>query len=574
MCGIAGIYNSIKRNNLKRLSQMLLQMRFRGPDGTEQREIGNSCCLGAVRLAMIDSQSRDIILSNEQNDIFLVFNGEIYNYQELRAHLLQKGHIFKTKGDGEVIIHLYEEYGMSFVRHLNGMFSFALISKNRLILSVDSFGIKPLFFYVGKDNEVIFSSSLISILSITGRHTISQKGLESYLSYRCIIHPYSIFKDIFKLGPGEIVVFNGKTIKKHKYSIYRNKISSDNLKEELFKSVRNAMNSDFPIGFFLSGGLDSSILTALAAKENFKNLEAFTVEYADHPEVNETCYASKMAEMYKIKHNVVSIKDKDIPTLLCKTIIALEEPLFSTVALSTYALAMFSKEKVKGIISGDGSDELFIGYQYIRTALESKNPIDTYLSQIGWLKDEFKTSLFNFKLKKLNLIKKSRYALRDMLRFEHTYRLPNYHLVRLDKSLMAQSVEGRVPFLTNNVVNYTKQQKLKNIFSKRPKQLLIDEFKDILPECIIDRKKRPFTAPYTNWIDGVLYSEIAQTFSIEKYVKFLHIKGEKLKDLLNKKNKDYFDYTAIWGLFILLKWMELNKKYINFKNVRINKVFN
>lgn len=531
-------------------------MRHRGPDGTKIFHHG-PVSLGITRLAMVNTSAKQTIFHNETNNIFCVFNGEIYNYKKLRANLIKEGHVFKTNSDGEVIVHLYEQYGKKFVQYLDGMFAIALCDRDQLVISTDFFGIKPLYYTTTPDNLILFSSELRPILGLYPKHRISQQGLASYLQYRFVAYPFTIFNDIYKFGPHEIKMVSCHGIKNERYKLNTNKIRS--LKQSFLSCLNNYESDEIEIGTFLSGGLDSSIINSAISKP----CHAFTIQYTNAPKINETNYADIVAKHNKLTHHIEPLFATKLPTILKKTIISLEEPLYSTVSPSTYFLAARAKKYVKGVICGDGADEMFIGYNYIRTALNNKgSEIETYKQQISWLSSKNLTQLFYKKPRKIRLIKTKNTPLDDMMEFERTYRLSCYHLFRLDKLTMAHSIEGRVPFLSHCVLKYISSKSNTELLTTPAKQDLITAFKNILPKEIISRKKQPFTAPFIEWQDSCLQTDMIKTFKNKKLCRIFNINSDNLLALLISKSKDYSDYTALWGIYMLLLWAKYYKKNI------------
>ncbi len=555
-----GIYSS-KRENFSKLNTTALNANdVLLPEITDE-EIKRKCqiVLTSVLEANIASNTFSIC---QQKDVFLIFNGDIYNKEQL--YKINK--IDKTKTNAEITLSLYKKYGLKFITQLDGIFSIILITADKIILASDPFGCKSLYFHLNSDNHLIFASSLLPILQTTPKHALSEKGLSSYFQFRFVAHPYTMFEDIFKTSPCEFLIFQHGKIKRRTYQ-QNLKAQSVPLKNMLLQNIKEAGHCNENIGFWLSGGLDSSILTALGTKTLPKS-QVFTIKYPEYPQINETLYTDAMQKRYKFKHHIVEIKDKNVPCLFKKTIEALDEPIYSTVALSTYAIAQFSKKYVSQVISGDGSDELFLGYHYLRAAMAEKNDeIFTYKKMIGWLSKEIEEQLFdtNRNDSKLNLLSKNIPPLKAMCNFERNYRLPNYHLMRLNAILDTHSIRADFPFIRPNILVYTNNIGLNHLFSEQPKKVLITECEDLLPRIIVQRKKQPFSAPYIHWIDGILSEEINRIFSKKTFLSFLKINRNNLMTLFHKKDKSYFDYCAIWGLFILLKWIERHKRHINFK---------
>lgn len=557
MCGIAGVFDTTKNDNKRLIKRMLRTMKHRGPDGYAYKH-HDFVSLGLTRLSMNSVKTPTCVHHNTTNDIFCIFNGEIYNHLDLRKTLGLNTVPDKNYNDADVIIPMYEKYGKDFVKYLDGMFAIAIVDKDKLLLFSDKFGIKPVYYSILSNGKFVFSSELKAILSITKKHKISTKGVSSFLQYRFVAHPLTIFEGIFKFGPCQILEITPKGVKKHNYKII---CSPTKTLSKWGKSIADYDSSEVKIGAFLSGGLDSSILCSLFGHKK----HVFTIKYDTNPGINEIDFAASVAHKNNLIHHIVNAKKNIVKKNLDKTIVALEEPLYSTVALSTYLLAKSAGKYVKGIISGDGADEMFIGYNYIRTAMNNVgSEIQTYKQQISWMPQDTQKRLFNRKLQNLNLIKISDNPLLSIIDFERKYRLPDYHLFRLDKTTMANSVEGRVPYLSQDIINFVYELPSGKLYTNPPKQQLAKTFSNILPLDIINRKKQPFTAPWIDWIDVCLHKDIIRTFNNKSLCDLFDVSQPELLNLINKPLKQYSDYTAIWGLYVLLKWAKTYKKHIIF----------
>ncbi len=557
MCGIAGIFDISKHDNKRLVKRMLRAMTHRGPDGKAYKH-HHFVSLGLTRLSMNSVKTPTRVHSNPKNDILCVFNGEIYNHLDLRKNLGLNIVSDKKYNDADIIIPMYEKYGKNFVKYLDGMFSIAIMDKDKLLLFSDKFGIKPLYYSFLPDGKFVFSSELRPILKISGKHEISKSGLASYLQYRFIAHPLTIFSDIFKIEPCQILEISQHSIKKSKYKI---DIQPTQSLKPWVKNINNYDSTEVKIGTFLSGGLDSSILNIILRGKR----HAFTIKYDINENIDETKFATCIAQKQNLIHHIVYARKNIIKNLFSKTIVSLEEPLYSTVSISTYLLAKSAKKYVKGIISGDGADEMFIGYNYIRIAMNNAGKeLQTYKKQIAWLSPTIKHKIFNTDIPNLRLIKNSKDPLESIMAFERDYRLPDYHLFRLDKMTMANSVEGRVPFLSQDIINYLSGVPLRELYTNPPKQRISETFSNILPSDIVSRKKQPFTAPWIDWIDGCLYKDITRTFKNKSLCDLFDVSQQELLNLINNPLKKYYDYAAIWGLYVLLKWSQIYKKYIVF----------
>lgn len=580
MCGLAGIFHQYFSPEKADVEQMLNTIQHRGPDGRDLF-VNADICLGIVRLAMLDSKNNTSILSNETNTIYLAYNGEIYNHQVLRNALKAKGHEFKTQNDGEVIIHLYEEKSFHFVKDIDGMFAFALWDTNKKILCLgrDALGIKPLYFKK-QDEKIIFSSELKGILTLEKQFPeISSIGLASYFNYRFITAPHTIYKNINKLEPGTLLIAKEGKIEIKKYwepcfNIENKEVTSFST---LFHSaIHTTAEADSPLGVFLSGGLDSSaILASLSNKLPYSSL-SFTIGYDFSTHMDERLEADTIANHLQSKHYHTYIKSSDISRILNKVSWHLDEPTYSTVSLSTYVLAELAAQHVKGVLTGDGSDELFMSYHYLQKPFEAiKNKTDwklSYQEQIGWLPTDWKKILLTdpSQVAQCDFIKEKDAVEVNTLRyFELKYRLPEYHLARVDRLSMAHGLEARVPFLRKEIVAYLLGQTITNALETgERKNLLRDIITNYFPTKSIQKNKKPFTAPFGEWLKSSLKKEVYEIILGTNYHLTLGLNFLGLKSLIKRCYAGEENlFPILWGIFNLYKWYSVfsNKNFYSKK---------
>jgi asparagine synthase (glutamine-hydrolysing) len=369
MCGIAGIVGAIDPSGAD-IRAMLQALIHRGPDGEGVFTDGQAT-LGHRRLAVIDLEGGRQPLHNVEKTIWLVCNGEIYNYRELRAELVASGHRFVTNSDCEVIIGLYERYGDDLLDHLRGMFAFALwdTRKQRMLAARDHLGQKP-FFYIDQGNRFAFGSEIKSLLALDpGLRVLNLQALEQYLALRLIGPPLTMFKEVRKLPPGHLLTLERGArpqIRPYWDLRFEPKIQGseesliDELEQRISESLRLHMVSDVRVGAFLSGGLDSSLLVAMLAKRvGVKDLPTFTIGLP-YQRFDEAPYARAVAQMYGTEHHERTI-NLSLTALLPDLIWHLDEPS-DPLSLCAYQVARFARETVKVVIGGDGGDELFGGY--------------------------------------------------------------------------------------------------------------------------------------------------------------------------------------------------------------------
>lgn len=376
MCGITGIYNysSNEPVNKEVLEKATSVLYHRGPD-----EDGfffddkNGLGFGHRRLSIIDLSTGRQPLYNEDKSITLICNGEIYNYPELKEKLIASGHQLRTSSDNEAIIHLYEMYGTECVKHLNGMFAFALWDENKklLFMARDRMGVKPLYYAI-QNNSFYFSSELKGIMAIPQvKRELNLESLNKYLTYENIPSPNSIIKDVFKLEPGNILTVHNKNIKTERYwdiplGGHKIKISEEEAVEEferLFKeSVKKRLLSDVPVGVFLSGGIDSSIAAKFMADLSPDKIKTFSIGFHEKS-FDESKIALKYAKELKSDHNQFLFDSQECLKLIPNIATLVDEPLSDASILPTYFLSNFASKQLKVCLGGDGGDELFAGYQ-------------------------------------------------------------------------------------------------------------------------------------------------------------------------------------------------------------------
>ncbi|MDP2939635.1 MAG: asparagine synthase (glutamine-hydrolyzing) [Candidatus Omnitrophota bacterium] len=512
MCGICGIVGKFDEDALKNMTKSIIH---RGPD-SEGFYLDADIGLGIRRLKVIDLNTGDQPIHNEDKTIWIVFNGEIYNFKELRDSLVKKGHIFYTQTDTEVVVHLYEEYRDECVKYLRGMFAFAIWDKNdkRLLLARDRVGIKPLY-YSFINNRLIFGSEIKSLLQDNNvSHRLNFTALDKYLTFLYIPAPLTIFEDIFKLLPGHILSFrNAKLeIKKYWQLEFRLKENSEDnyieeIKENLKEIVKLHMISDVPLGALLSGGLDSSTIVGLMSQVLNNPVETFSIGFEDRfSSYNELQYSDIIAKLFQTKHHQFIVKP-DIIKILPTIVSYFDEPFADSSAILNYLICQEARKFVTVALSGIGGDEVFGGYpRYLgvltaryynslplifRGALsgianlipESRKsgnitgrikrylktgvfPLEErYIHWISYFNSEMKNELYsnNFKelLKDENSFAIHQKHLQEIASLEPMNKisyldihtyLPDDLLIMADRMSMANSLELRVPFCDHKLI--------------------------------------------------------------------------------------------------------------------------
>ncbi len=623
MCGICGFYNfnnqQVDGNIIKKMCKVITH---RGPDD-EGIYLEQVFGMGMRRLSIIDLHSGHQPITNENETIWTVFNGEIYNYIELTEGLKKKGHVFKTKSDTEVVVHLYEEYGDLFVQHLRGMFAIALWDKNKqeLLLGRDHLGIKQIYFQQTA-KTFVFGSEIKCILEANQvPRQVNNTALSHYLTFMYLPENLTMFEGIVKLKPGHLL-----KIKKNQVSIteYWNlnkfaplEISFKNAQEELQRllmdSIKLHLRSDVPLGILLSGGIDSSIITALAVKVTDKPINTFTIGYGQEGTFyDERKYAKIVAKAFKTNHHELIITP-NVEEEIAKLIGYFDEPFANSSAIPTYYISQMMRREVKVALSGLGGDEIAGGYERIlgmkvllnyrklptslkntvaflvNLMLDSKKgnyfvsrakrffdaaakllPEEAYYSIISAVSDERKTKI----LAKLPLTQNSlslfhqiigRAKQEDILGkamyFDQVSYMSNDLLNLTDKTSMANSLEVRVPLLDQRLVEFMFRLPMEYKVKGWDKKYIFKKaFKNILPREVLYRKKRGFSIPLSVWLRNDLRSYVANIFTKNRIDSTGVLDFENISKLLNEHNVRKANHEGI--IFSLLTFVLWHEKYI------------
>ena len=610
MCGICGYWGIEDEKLIKSMNQALFH---RGPDEDGyffDRKIG----LAVRRLRVIDLSTGKQPIHNEDKSMWIVYNGEIYNYKEIRKKLEDKGHRFYTNTDTEVIIHAYEEYGQKCLQLFNGMFAFAIWDKNKkkLFIARDRIGIKPLYYYYDK-KRFLFASEIKSLLKFPVKKELDDEIIYFYLNYGSTPRNKTVFKDIKKLEPGSCLELDDSEMKISRYwkLDFSNKILKgerffvEEIRRHLDESVKRRLIADVPVGAYLSGGLDSSAIVAFAKKHK-EDIKTFSISFSDS-EYDESKYSKLISEKFQTQHFCYNFDSDDVVKTLPAIIEKFDEPFADTAAIPNYILAKITRKHVTVSLSGDGADESFLGYDryYYSKILRYSNFMPKYLNKSFYrifrslnkkIKKSKITTLNNYfylgslnefqryselrsgiseDLRK-NLLRRD-YNFSDYFRpyfvynnyldnlsnFDFNEYLPEIILRKLDITTMAVSLEGRVPFLDHNFVEFSasipSSLKLKNFETK---YILKKALIGILPKEIIYRKKQGFVFPLKNYIKNQLKDyvkkELTERSSLHKYVNKHYV-----DDMLYSHYKNERNYTGlIWSLLILKKWLDFHNDFV------------
>ncbi len=628
MCGITGIlaFNEKGKEHLSKISAATYALLKRGPDG-EGIYFDKNCALGHRRLSIIDtSNAAAQPFADNTKRYTIVFNGEIFNYRSLKKELEQKGHVFRSQSDTEVLLTLYIEYKEQCIEKLDGEFAFAIYDKETetLFLARDRFGIKPLYIYKD-DDKFVFASELKSLLEFGIPRHIDKIALQTYFHLNYIPAPYSIFENVLKLDAGSFMKVDdkGNTSKNIYYSIPEIPVNKQlnnyetakkELQQFLNESVKNRMVADVPLGTFLSGGIDSSIITALAAQHTQK-LNTFSIGYKDEPLFDETSFAQLVAKKNKTEHTVFSLSNEDLYENLHAILEYIDEPFADSSALAVNILSMYTKKHVTVALSGDGADELFAGYNKHAAELKARHggfttklvkashlvlkqlpksrntktgnkirqlekfaegiklsPEERYWQWAKWSgfkAEEIFTSTAQgdqqiYDRRKQELLQYINSDYNSVLHTDMLLVLENDMLVKVDRMSMNQSLEVRVPFLDHKIVDFAFSLPAHfKIDGEQRKKILKETFAKELPQELMGRGKKGFEVPLLKWFRTDLRSMITNELLDDQFIKEQNIFNletiqQLKKQLLSSNPNDAVE--KVWALIVFQYWW---KKYCN-----------
>jgi len=584
MCGIAGSFNF---SNNKILTNMLKKIKHRGPDDC-QKYFNDNYMIGINRLAILDIKNGKQPMFSNNKKISLVFNGEIFNYLEIKKELEKKGLKFFTKNsDTEVILKAYEYYGLDCFNKFNGMFAIAIVDENKknMILCRDRTGIKPLF-YSQIENKFFFSSEIKSLFEVPNiRKEPNYNSISLYFSLKNIPGPFTGFKNIFQVDPGEFILINKDNIVKKKFYEKKNyPINSFSLSQNshkvynlLNKSVEIRMRSDVEVGAFLSGGLDSSIICFLASQYTKKKIKTFTLTYLDHfkEKNNDKIFAKKMSKILNTEHYEFEIKKKEINSKIIDALDSFDQPFAGVI--SSYFLSKLTSKYVKTCLSGDGADELFGSYKFPRLVSEFNKNISSlelistkdlslninsserkrYLQKKYLLKNDL-----NFYLNKISSPIKCNDSINKSLIMDYNTLLCDQVLSYADIHSMQHSLEVRPPFLDNKLIEFAFQIPGKQKINKNINKLILKHaFAKYLPKEIIYRKKEGFVMPIEEIFIKNNQKLICKILSLKNLEKHNLLKYSTIKYLLkNIDTNSFIDNNKIWIFYCFQNWW--NKNFI------------
>lgn len=627
MCGIVGFLDRMPVDEkIARLKQMTDSMVHRGPDDSGTFA-DDKAALGFRRLSIIDLKTGHQPLANEDDSVWIVFNGEIYNFIALRERLVGKGHQFRTKTDTETIVHAYEEWGLDFVQHLKGMFGFAIwdAKQQRLVLGVDRAGIKPVYYF--EDDQSFVFASEIKALPHSGLMSLEPeyRTLPYHMAFLTAPFPLTMFKGVQKLNPGHLLVYeNGKSTVRKYWDVDMNSGDSEwgasapsRVAELISQSTKSQMISDVPLGAFLSGGIDSSAICKFMADESNDPIETYFIAFSREDLnkdilMDESPYADEMAERLGSIHHSIQATTKGLEDLLPKLVWHMDEPIGDPAAITSYLVSKHARETLTVLLSGVGGDEIFGGYpRYLATRMVNNmqwvprflrktfavttnvlpggkfalfrnikklaksiamSPMDAYMKMLTYFGPEEQRKLFSKDFY-------DEYHSEDLYQYHRQYTdqtvgrplldrmqhldfktfLPCLNLAYTDKMSMAASIEVRVPFLDEDVVQsiFTLPPNLR-VKGNTRKYIFKKSMQGHVPESVIWRKKTGFGSPIHSWICGQFRDVIEHYLGESRLQQQGIFNPQFVRGLLQREyqGKDYLS-NHIWQLLTFQIWYDV-----------------
>ena len=588
MCGIAGFFDfNLESNKSKQilLNQAISKLKLRGPDVQRVEILTPNVGFAHARLSIIDtSEVANQPMHAYHNQLSIVFNGEIFNFQELKNQLIKdKNESFVTNGDTEVILKMYHHYGAECVKQFNGFFAFAIFDKknNEIFIARDRMGIKPLL-YSNQKNCFYFASEMKALMAFEIEKELDYASLQQYFQFNYIPQPHSIFKQVKKLKPGHTLLIKagGSITENCYYKIPNSKnykaisyeAAQNELKHLVAKSVERRMVSDVPLGSYLSGGIDSSIIATLAARLK-PDLNTFSIGFKDNPYFDETEYANLVAKKIKSNHTVFSLSNNDLYENLHDILDYIDEPFADSSAIPVFILSKKTRQKVTVALSGDGADEMFGGYNkhqaeyqmmqksILNNLVKAGSPLWKVLpksrhSKIGnifrqlgrfsegakldaderyWRWCSFTPEKYPQQLLKKNLLDTEKeYNARKKVVLNHFTNdldinetlladmnlvLVNDMLTKVDSMSMANSLEVRVPFLDHELVNFAFQLPGNYKVNKHGRKIILkDAYRADLPPELYNRNKMGFEVPLLQWCQTELKTLILDDLLEDQFI--------------------------------------------------------
>jgi len=625
MCGIAGIvYRDGRRPDLRLLKKMTDTLVHRGPDG-EGHVVLDGCGLGHRRLSVIDLETGAQPMANEDDSVWITYNGEVYNYPELQSELERKGHRFRTRSDTESILHLYEEVDDKVVDRLRGMFAFGIwdLRSRKLLLARDRIGKKPLFWFEDSAG-IYFASEIKALLTLPNcPREIDHESIDLYLAYQSIPGTKTIFREIHRLAPASRLVWtpsSSASVKRYWQLDWSRKTNISyeeakiRLRELILDATRCRLISDVPLGAFLSGGIDSSVVVSAMAETSDVPVKTFSIGFPE-ADFTETRYARLIAKRFGTEHEEFIVEPSAME-ILPRLVWHFDQPYADSSALPVFYVSQMARQRVTVALNGDGGDEFFGGYEHYRAVLYQRlyssllpqrvrdivADFATHLpegprkgSVRGKIKRFAKASRYESEHCHLNMIQvfgqEARAALYSsefaahldgynadtyllglmtntdnsrpiqdpmdrILRADTLMYLPDTLLTKMDIASMAVSLEGRSPLLDTSVMEFAASLpstwKIGPLSSKR---ILKDAYRGILPSSIIRRPKMGFKVPLERWFRGDLYNYLREVLLDKPCLERGYFRETSIRRLIDEHKTGHRDNSArLWSLLMLELW--------------------
>lgn len=627
MCGIAGVYaiTAAGADKFKLMEKAIGLMSRRGPD-CQRVFSGKRICMGHARLSVIDlSENANQPMQDSSGRYTIVYNGEVFNFRQLRDKLVDKGYKFKSVSDAEVVLYQYINDGPKCLDKFVGFFAFAIYDKldDVLFVARDRMGQKPLLYWQGHDS-IVFASEMKAMMALDIPRKLDMTSLFAYLQFNYIPSPDTIFENVKKLNPGHyLMVSNGQTKEVRYYSIpynYSNLEVMDYehaqrmLRELIEQSVTERLEADVPLGAFLSGGIDSSVIVAEASK-HVDRLDTFSIGYADEPFFDETRYAQLVADKFHTNHHVFKLTNNDLFECLYNVLDYLDEPFADSSAIAVNILSRETRKHVTVALSGDGADEVFGGYNkhlahyralnggLSNTLVKLASPLygllpqsrntkisnkirqlsrfakglklseqDRYMAWASLMDEDTASRMLNRKVliqdnnrRKFNIISCIRddKQIGDILYADMQLVLVSDMLFKVDMMSMAESLEVRSPFLDHRLVNFAFSLPCNYLVNRRKRKMILqDAYRQQLPYELYNRPKHGFEVPLLNWFRGELRSTIETDYLNDSFIREQNIFNPEMVRQLKSQmlSKSPGDSPAhIWALIVFQHWW---KKYM------------
>ena len=627
MCGIAGIYAVTPEGAEKfpLVNDAVRLLSRRGPD-CQKVYTDKRICLGHARLSVIDlSEKANQPMHDSTGRYTIVYNGEVFNYRRLREKLIDKGYKFTSESDAEVVLYQYINDGPKSLDKFVGFFAFAIYDKvdDVLFIARDRMGQKPLLYWQGHD-RIVFASEMKAMMALGVPRKLDMTSLFAYLQFNYIPSPDTIFENVKKLNPGHyLMVSNGQTKEVRYYSIpynYSNLEVMDYehaqrmLRELIEQSVAERLAADVPVGAFLSGGIDSSVIVAEASK-HVGQLDTFSIGYADEPFFDETRYAQLVADKFHTNHHVFKLTNNDLFECLYNVLDYLDEPFADSSAIAVNILSRETRKHVTVALSGDGADEVFGGYNkhlahyralkggLANTLVRMASPLyemlpqsrntkfsnkirqlnrfakglklseqDRYMAWASLMDEDTASRMLNRKVliqdnnrRKFNIISCIRddKQIGDILYADMQLVLVSDMLFKVDMMSMAESLEVRSPFLDHRLVNFAFSLPCNYLVNSRKRKMILqDAYRQQLPYELYNRPKHGFEVPLLNWFRGELRSTIETDYLNDDFIREQNIFNPEMvrqlkEQMLSKSPAD--SQAHVWALIVFQHWW---KKYM------------